>query len=315
MRGNKEQDSDIDNLITRSYKFFENGAFVDARFLLDEAHTLDFENPEIRTALRACGYWQQRVSGLEELSGNGPRGDYLRRQWRHFVDQYCVGFEHPFKKGKACLRDWVHNLALDYYWKQSTESPNPEALLQSGRCKKVLGEFEACIAMLEEAIRMTGETDSRLLAELADTYALIGETQPAKVLMREALYLDARRIDLRELIAPMFFRLIERLEKEWDINDPAFPEWLAVYGTIWGVLDASRELTPVEYGKLKQSIYALKSDISNGDKLDCLTPKLINRYLRLIDHYQTSGLDRSLIDEALMNIKLLAPSIYRQYFE
>jgi len=318
MREIKEQNSNIDKLILRSYQFFEKGDFVDAQLLLDEAHALDFENLEVRAALRACGYWQQRMKSLEELeelSDNGPRGDYLRRQWRHFVDQYCAEFEYPFKEGKAYLQNWVHNLALDYYRKQSKESPNPEALLQSGRCNKVLGRFEECIAVLEEAIRLIGNTDSRLLAELADTYALIGESQPAKVLMREALYLDARRIDLGELIAPLFIRLIDRLEKEWDINDPAFPEWLAVYGTIWGVLDVSRELTPVEYGKLKQSIYALKNEISDGDKLGNLTPKLINRYLRLIDHYQSNGLDRSLIDEALINIKLLAPSIYRQYFE
>jgi hypothetical protein len=113
----------------------------------------------------------------------------------------------------------------------------------------------------------------------------------------------------------MFRRLIERLNEEKEIGDPSFPEWLAVYGTIWGVLDVSRELNPVEYGKLKQSIYALKSEIADGDKKGSLTPRLVNHYLRLIDHYQNSGSDRSSIEEALMNIKLLVPSIYRTYFE
>jgi tetratricopeptide (TPR) repeat protein len=255
------------------------------------------------------------LKNLEELGGNGTRGDYLRRQWSHFINSYSTGFEYKFVEGTERLNRWLHNLALEYYRKQFSESADPEALLQTGRCIKALGRYEECITALEEAVRLTGNKDSRLLAELADTYALIGEPRPAKVLMREALFLDAGRIDFGEIISPLFRRLIDRLKEEKETDDPSFPEWLAVYGTIWGVLDVKRELNPVEYGKLKQSIYSLKSEIADGDKKGSLTPKLVNHYLRLIDHYQDSKSDRSSIEEVLMNIKLLVPSIYRTYFE
>ncbi len=311
----KERSSDINNLITRSYHFFETGDFIEARSLLDEAHSLDFEDLEVRSALRACGFWNQRLKSLEALNGNGPRGDYLRRQWNHYNSRYRTGFDHPLDEGSARLKKWVHNEALEYFRRQASESSDSEALLQAGRCRKVLGRYEECISTLEEAVRLTGNKDSRLLAELADTYALIGESQPAKVLMREALFLDAGKVELDEIVSPLFRRLIDRLGKELDCNDTGFPEWLPVYGTIWGVLDVRRELNPVEYGKLKQTIYALKSEIADGDEQGSLTPKLINQYFRLIDHYQSTGADRSAIDEVLINIKLLSPAIYRTYYE
>jgi tetratricopeptide (TPR) repeat protein len=310
-----ERSSDINNLITRSYQLFEVGNFVEARGLLDEAHKLDYEDPEIRSALRACGYWSQRQKSLEGLNGDGPRGDYLRRQWCHYVTRYKAGFDHPLEEGTTRLRKWVHNEALSYYLRQVSESSDPEALLQAGRCRKVLGRFEECITTLEETVRLMGNSDSRLLAELADTYALVGESEPAKVLMREALFIDAGKVELDEIVSPLFRRLIDRLCKERDMEDPGFQEWLPVYGAIWGVLDVKRELSPVEYGKLKQTIYALKSEIADGDKQGILTPKLINHYFRMIDHYQSTGGDRSAIDEVLINIKLLSPAIYRKNFE
>ncbi|MCK5737500.1 MAG: hypothetical protein KAH21_13530 [Spirochaetaceae bacterium] len=302
-------------MITDSYRYFEDGDFVKAENLLDAAHALDFENPEVCSALRACGFWHQRQQSLEKLNDNGARGDYLRRQWRHYEGIYRAGFSHPLDEGSARLKRWVHITALTYFLKHGSDFTDSETLLQTGRCRKVLGRYEECIATLEEAVRLSGDYDSRLLAELADTYALIGESQPAKVLMREALFLDAEKIDLDEIVSPLFRRLIGRLEKERDIESSGFSEWLPVFGALWGVLDVKRELSPVEYGKLKQTIYALKSEFADGDKQGRLKPRLINHYFRLMDHYQSSGAGRWAIDEVLMEIKLLSPAIYRTYFE
>jgi len=310
-----ELSSDIKNLITGSYQYFETGDFAEAGDLLDQAHAIDFENQEVCSALRACGFWGQRRQSLEGLGADGTRGDYLRRQWRHYESSYRTGFTHPLDEGSARLKRWVYNTALTYYLKHASVFSDSEALLQAGRCRKALGRYEESITTLEEAVRTGGNNDSRLLAELADTYAMIGESQPAKVLMREALFLDAGNVELDEILSPLFRRLIERLEKERDKGDPGFSEWLPVYGSIWGVLDVKRELSPVEYGKLKQRIYALKNEIADGDRNGRLTPKLINHYFRLIDHYQSSNAGRPAIDEVLMEIKLLSPAIYRNYFE
>ena len=239
----------------------------------------------------------------------------LRRQWQVFEKRYRPGLEHPFNEGSARIRSWVHRRALDDYSNQAKTGPDAQALLQAGRCLKALGRYTEVVGTLQEALRIAGSSDSRLLAELSDVYALIGETRIAKVMMREALFQGAGTIELSEICAPLFRRLIDRLEELMDAGKKNFSEWLPVYGVIWGVLDVKRELNPVEFGKLKQSIYALKSEIADGDEGGRLVPRLINRYFWLIDHYQITGSDRATIDEALMNIKLLSSSVYRAYTE
>ena len=310
----EERDSDIEDLINRSYRLFEIGEFSDAKSLLDEAYALDFENAEVRSALRACGFWTERMRKLDALGDDGTRGDYLRRQWKHFTDRYAKGFEHPLQEGTARLKKCVLGRALEYYSERAGSGNDPEILLRAGRCHKALGRYEDCISAFERALVDEGRTNPRLLAELADAYALIGESRAAKVLMREAMFLDSGGIDLSEIESPLFRRLIERVGTVEDPESPGFPEWLPVYGTIWGVLDVSRELNPVEYGKLKQAIYALKSEMADGDGQGCLAPRLINHYFRLIDHYRSAGMDRTAVDEALIEIKLLSPSIHRDYF-
>ncbi len=310
----KERNSEIDDLLSRSYHLFEAGDFSGARTLLDEAHARDFEDREVRSALRACGFWAERMRNLDALDDDGTRGDYLRRQWKHFADRYSKGLEHPMQEGADRLKKCVLGRAIDCYSRRSASGNDTEAYLQAGRCQKALGRYEDCIAAYEEALSGDGRTDSRVLAELADAYALIGETKAAKVMMREAMFLDAGSIEQDEIASPLFRRLIERTGTAVDPNGPDFREWLPVYGEIWGVLDVSRELSPVEYGKLKQSIYALKNEIADGDVHKCLTPRLINRYFRLIAYYRSAGTDRTAIDEALIEIKLLSPSIYKEYY-
>ncbi|PIE04787.1 MAG: hypothetical protein CSA76_02390 [Spirochaetales bacterium] len=306
----------IDEQLAQVYVLFEEGCFDKARALLDKAHAQDFENPEVLSALRACGYWQQRAAELQSMENNAAaQGDYLQRQWNRFEQSYRQGFEHPLKEGSSRLKLWVHTRALEYYTQYAEESSDPRIMLQSGRCLKKLGRFEESIQALERVLRETGQNNAALLAELADCYSLIGETKAAKVLMREALFVDAPAVETDELASPLFNRLVERLGKVKDRSDAAFIYWLPVYGTLWGVLDVKRELSPLEYGKLKQAIYALKSEIADGDKQGLLTPQLINSYFWLVDHYQLKGADRSTVEEALLNIKLLSPSIYRQYFE
>lgn len=312
----KDRSSEIKELIANSYQCFESGSFAEAKTILGKAHSMDFENPEIRSALRACGFWQQKNLELQELEGHGLRGSYLRSQWARYTGSYRKGFEHPLDDGSEQLKKWVHTLALDYFRKQSDTLPDSEAGLQSARCLKILGRYEESLEAAEEAVRQSGGGDDpRFFAELADIYALVGEDRPAKVLMREALFLGASRVEPEEFMAPLFCRMLDRLAGERDRDGIDFKEWLPVYGMLWGILDVSRELSPAEFAKLKQDIYALNSEIADGDRHGILTPRLINHYFRLIDYYKSAGTDQTAVEEVLMNIRLLSPGIYTTYFE
>jgi hypothetical protein len=44
-----------------------------------------------------------------------------------------------------------------------------------------------------------------------------------------------------------------------------------------------------------------------------LIPKLINRYLWLIDHYENIKAEPALIEETMLKIKILDPAVYERY--
>jgi hypothetical protein len=94
----------------------------------------------------------------------------------------------------------------------------------------------------------------------------------------------------------------------------ALCEWIPVYGYLMGVFSVKRELKQVEVGRLKQSIFSLEAEsAANPDKRELLKPRLLNRYFWLIDHYEKSREDSSLIEETLLKIKVADPDIYNKY--
>jgi len=302
-------------LLAESYNLFSDGRFKEAQGLLEEAHSQDFDNQEIQSALRAAGFWLQRLEFLDTVEGLGFKGDYLLKQWNHYFRNYRNNFRHSLENGSLKIKRWVYNSALDFYRKQAAETSDPFFLFKASRCYKALGRYEDSKKILETAFSWSGKNiPSPFLAELADIYALMGESEPAKILMREALYIDASAVDTDNIEAPVFKKLFNKVASVIDREDPLFNDWVAVYGTVWEVFDVKRELTPAEYGKLKQDIYSLKSELRENSSSANL-PKLINHYLWLIDYYKAAGAGRSAIDEALINIKLLSPDIYKHFME
>jgi hypothetical protein len=140
-----------------------------------------------------------------------------------------------------------------------------------------------------------------------------GEARASKALFREAFYIGAQRIDMELLESEMIRRLASRVA-EMGHSGLELAEWIPVYGAVLGVFTVKRELKAVEVGKLRQSIYQLENDAKEGGEDRALVvPRLINRYFWLIDHYMAAKEDRARIDEVLLKVRLLEPSIYKQY--
>ena len=152
-----------------------------------------------------------------------------------------------------------------------------------------------------------------IFAELADCYALCGEEKTAKVLFREAFFIEPQQVDNSFLESELFCRLAERTQKA-GYSGQALQEWLPVYGVLYGVFNIKRELRALEAGKLKQAVFALENELKEAEsQTELLVPRLINHYFWLIDHYNTTNSERARINETLLKIKLLDSSIYDMY--
>jgi tetratricopeptide (TPR) repeat protein len=279
---------------------------------LDEAYSIDFDRIELAGLLRILKFWKERWCRMADFSGQYEKGDYLLNQWDQFMNWYPTINSDACERGIQSLKYMVHSEALDCYEQLHLDDNNDlELLLGIGRCNKVLGNYERAVSILEKGVKISRENPV-ILAELADTYALVDEMQGAKIFFREAFYLDPDLVDLNRLESGLIIKLIEKVSKT-GIDMKYIKDWIPVYGVIYGVINIKREMRPIEYGKLKQSIFSLQNEIRQNNENGKLVPRLINRYFWLIDHYISIKEDRKTIDEVLMNIKLLNPSIYRQY--
>ena len=296
-----------------TYRFFGEGNFREAQEVLDRAHSDEFQDKTIQTALKTARFWEERVRQLDLRADGFEKGEYLYSQWRYFLETYLPRLEVPFTEGLSHVRGWVHRRALEELEPLALRQgeSDPDLLKLIGRCRKTLGRYEEALDSFNRVLRAERQ-DAELLAETGDVYALMNRDREAKVFFREAYFTDPQKVDHRLLDSALLGRLAEEVKKR-GYRDRELREWMPVYGVILGVLNVKRNLRPIEYGKLRQSIYQLKSELGDDEKRDWLVPRLINRYFWLIDHYLSAGENRETVEEVLMNIKLLDPEIHRQY--
>lgn len=308
-----EQES-ISALLSNAYESLRSVDLTGAMELLERALAVDFEHAEVLWALKCANFWVERANKLDAMPNAFERGEYAIAQWKAF-SSFASKLDGSFEQAFYAFKRYAFTLALDQYRalpSEEKDSHEAEISLRIGRCHKGAGDYDEALRFLEAAARERRD-DAEALAELADAYALGGEARMSKALFREAFYLAPQRIDLELLESAMIKRLAAKVA-ELGYGGPELAEWIPVYGTVLGVFTVKRELKAVEVGKLKQSIYQLENETKeNGDDRVLLVPRLINRYFWLIDHYMASKEDRARIDEVLLKVRLLEPSIYKQY--
>ena len=305
----------VEGLIQKAYDKLKASDAEGAAALLEQALQIDADNKEIKHALKSVHWWLEHTTRIEDIKNPYEKGGFILsqlRQYYSFLDivadnydscQYAVR-RYVFSSALRCFHDLLGDGVNQY---------DPGLLLLVGRCYKGVGDYDEALKYLEQAVRFRRE-DGETLAELADVNALLGEASTAKALFREAFFLNPEKIDLRAMESEMIIRLRDRLVQEKGYRDEELREWIPVYGRLWGVFSIKRELKPIEFGRLKQSILTLETECRGNPKQGALLkPRLINRYFWLIDYYENKREDPDLIEEVLLKIKVTDPEIYERY--
>lgn len=302
-----------DNALCQTFKLIEACRISEASDLLKEALTIDLDDDGIVFAIKCCGFWTATLSSLPRFSYL-EQGDTLLNQWKQFL--FVAGKQDPeHEKTVYSFKKGIFSLALESYSKALDEKDSrlrSEILRKTGLCYKKLGSYEVALGLLTEAnAALPGQ--SSVIAEMADCYALCGETKNAKMLFREAFYIDAEKIDFFFLDSPLIRVLIEKVE-ELGYPEPALKEWVAVYGVLFGVFTVKRLLRSQEVIRLRQEIFAKESEIKNpGSSKEIIKPRLLNLYFWLIDHYILSKEASGSISEIMLKMKILDPEIHDLY--
>ncbi|MDR2741659.1 MAG: hypothetical protein LBB98_05835 [Treponema sp.] len=307
----------ITGLIQQAYDNLKASDAVSAQRILKNALKIDYEHPEVVYALKCVTWWLDRIKRLEDFRDTYDKGGYILSQWKSFYSflDRIKDVKGGYEPCMYAIRRFVFSTALRFFEDVLGDGVNrhdPGLLLQVGCCYKGVGNYDLAIKYLEQAARFKRD-DGETLSELADVNALLEETRAAKVLFREAFFVDSQGVNLRSMESELIIRLRDRVVQLGKTGQELL-EWIPIYGCLYGVFSVKRELKPVEVGRLKQSIFTLENEIrSRPDNLSILVPRLINRYFWLIDQYENTREAPELIEETMLKIKVIDPAIYEQY--
>jgi tetratricopeptide (TPR) repeat protein len=304
----------VERLIQEAYDSLKASNAASASAALDEALKIDYEHPEVVYALKCLNWWMDRMKQIAGIENPVERGGRILALWKPFYT-FLDRIGTPYNACLYALRRFVYAAALQAFQEAAEDEQNrkdPDLLLQIGRCYKGCGNYELSLACLEQAARAKRD-DAETLSELADVNALLEETRYAKVLFREAFFIDPQAVDLRFMESEMIIRLRDKV-RSMGYNEMESPEWIPVFGNLFGVFSVKRELKQIELGRLKQAIFSLENDIKNRPENSIFSkPRLINRYFWLIDHYENVREDPALIEETMLKIRVIDPAIYELY--
>lgn len=302
-------------LLSSAYEDFSRGLLSQGIGKLEEALAGDFENAEVVSALKCAHFWRDRFATAEERTDRFEKAEYLVNQWKSFL-AFAARAGDESERCLTALKRLVYKTGLELY-ESLLEGHSPggrdgDILFRIGRCYKSLGAYDLALQNLDAANQVKKD-QAEIMAELADCYALVNEMQISKVFFREAFFLNPQAVDCDSLESGMIRRLAEKT-RENGHQGASTAEWLPVYGVLYGVFTVRRELRSIEYGKLRQSIYAMEVELRDDPKKkETLMPRLLNRYFWLVDHYLTVKEGREKIDEVLLKIKALNPLVYEHY--
>jgi len=310
----KMENEQAAGLLREAYEKLKASDAVAACALLEQALDLDFENEEIKHALKCVHWWLEHTRRIDDIKNPYEKGGFIISLLKHYHG-FLGQFNKVYDQCQYAVRFFVYSRALFFFEGLLNSRANQTdhgLLLMVGRCYKGLGNYNEALNYLEQAVRIKRE-DVETLAEVADINALLAQTKAAKALFREAFFLDPSKIDLRTLESALILKLRDNVSA-LGYKEEEICEWIPVYGYLWGVFTVKRELKQMEVGRLKQSIFSLETEsAANPSRREQLKPRLLNRYFWLIDHHEISHEDPSLIEETLLKIKVTDPDIYKMY--
>ena len=300
--------------LRQALKFLEEGNPVQANEAISKLFERDLECKELSYANRCCVFWIDTIKRLKEISDPFEQGVKLIQEWKSF-QSFLSREKIVYEPALYSVQKGFFTMTLRHFtalFDEKDPQRKAEIFKNAGICYKKTGDFENARVCLSEANTICPQIAS-VIAELADCYSLCGEERPGKVLFREAFFIDPEKIDIENLDSELIKCLINKTAEK-GYTGKILQLWMPVYGVLTGILNVRRILSAQEVGRLKQNIYAMENEYKDPScNADVLTPRLLNNYFWLIDHYVLTHENVHKINEILLKIKILDSNIYAIY--
>ena len=305
---------DMEKRIQEGLEFLKGGQFGNAENVFQRLLEQGAENPEVETGCICARYWNNRLEKINKMIKNFERGKFLLNEWEGFktflikkdLDKNSIRTLKVIEN--TC--DFILSLAIsdlvDAY--QKLNQPDINLLMNIGESFLELSDFKRAIETIEYA-RVFRKKDPNVLALLADAYYGFGEILRAKVLFREAFFLNPEDIPLEKIRCQMIHNIILEIQNS---GIEHIAPWIPVFGMIMGEFNVYKELSEEEVAELVREVEQLEIEY-NMKKNIYFLPYLISKYLYLIDYLEKQLEIRYEADKLREKIKSLDPNIFKLY--
>jgi tetratricopeptide (TPR) repeat protein len=299
----------------RAHRLLEEGRFKEAILCFENILAENPHFPGVIDGSRAARFWLSKAGKVRRYGSAYDKARLLLKEWRDF-EKFMVRNNLKHGRASASIQKHIFGDIIDSFTKAYNEGsvPDTDILVQIGDCFKKLGNYERAIGIYEHA-RSFGPEDPGLLARLADCCFSIDDTSKAKVLFREAFFIDPGQVELECIESPFIHSLFQKTVDLYPDQEAGL-YWLPVVAEISGAFNVKREPKKGELDRLRESIDQLEIELgSNKKKRPFILPRLINHYFWLVDTLKIIGGSRKEIERALTRINELDPEVFALYMK
>ena len=297
-----ENENNIIKSTSRSLDLLRYGKFDEALNSFYLILKSNYSNYIAESGIKCCKYWLSRINKINQIDENYEKGKTLFKEWKKF-ENFTKSIKNIHKKVITNTMFFIFNTALDAFKKDLRKNRllDFETSFIIALSYKKIGDFKNAIKYFEESFSIQND-NSNIIAQLADCYALIDQEKKAKLLFREAFFLEPSSIELDLLDSNIITYIITKMI-ESNISKKELNYWLPIYGRILNIFNIYRELIPTEILKLNREISYIEKNFKNQiEKDNCLKTKLLNCYFWLYDNNKNNKNDLTLIEEKIRNI-------------
>jgi tetratricopeptide (TPR) repeat protein len=306
--------------INQAYQLLEEGKFGDAVGRIDELLSAKPDYPGFVQAYRTAKFWKNREGEIKRLVRGKQTADFLMTQWESFR-KYAQEKDLAESTAYRSVMRYIFFTASEHYkiafQSQESTADNFDLLMNLGVCFLTLGEYKHTIETLEYA-RSSYRSNARLLAILAEAYFQSQEIPKSMLLFREAFSLNPSEVDLSLVKAKPLTDLVTLVrERRPGCADPR--EWVPVYGFLEDVFYVKRQLNSQQVEGIKREIYTMEKSYQSMKKEQLaesnVVPRLINRYLWMLDYFEFQQYDAENLNEIRARLLQIDHDLFEEHFK
>jgi tetratricopeptide (TPR) repeat protein len=305
--------------INEAYQLIEEGKFPEAVGRIDALLSLNPDYPGLAEGYRTAKFWNNRKGELAKLEKGKQTADFLMTQWEIFKGYAQEKNLTQSNSFKSAMRYVFFTASENYkvaFQSQESTADNFDLLLNLGICFLTLGEHKHAIETLEYA-RTSYRTSAKLLSILAESYYHASEIPKSLLLFREAFFINPSEIDLGMLKCKPIQDLV-KIAGERNPSAHDLREWIPVHGFLEDYFYVKRQLNSQQVENIKRDIYTLETSLksANGDKLAAtnVIPRLINKYLWMLDYFEFQNYDFDSVTEIRKRLLQIDKPLFEEHF-